>query len=149
MLRIAKFGLAALALVAASFTIADDAAAIEIAGNKADCRAHTDKDWGIPVGEGVACNFTISKAVKDKIIGTVGSALVCSPLSSAIVAVGGGPEDPMADAMATVAEAGCTVTLSALLNTYDKCGGVKLRATTKAGLHHKPSFHLHFRGCAG
>jgi len=141
-----KSVLSGLTLAGALF-VAPGAYAIDIAGNKVECRAHTDTKWHVPIGEGVSCRFVITASLQRDLMTNVGPLVVCEPLAAAMDAAGGGAEDPVADAIAAVTGVACPIALHQIINTYDKCKGMKLEANANAKIKSKPGFHMQFAGC--
>lgn len=135
-------------LVFASTALAvPSASAVNIGGNKVECRSHLDKKFGVPIGEGISCRFEITGALQRDLMSKVGPLVVCEPLAAAMDAAGAGPEDPVADAIAAVTAVACPIALHQIINTYDKCNGMKLEANAGAKIRSKPGFHLQFAGC--
>lgn len=146
MLRTTKTTLASIAFAGMAL-FATGAAAVDIGGNKVSCRSHTDTKWHVPIGEGVSCRFEITEALQRDLMSKVGPLVVCEPLAAAMDAAGGGAEDPVADGIAAVVGVACPIALHQIINTYDKCKGMKIEARGNAKLKHKPGFHMQFEGC--
>ncbi len=146
MSRFLKICLSSLVFVGASLVV-PRASAIDIAGNKIECKSHTDKKFGVPIGEGVSCRFVITESLQRDLMTKVGPLVVCEPLAAAMDAAGGGVEDPVADAISTVTGVACPIALHQIINTYDKCKGMKIQANASAKVRQKPGFHMQFEGC--
>lgn len=132
---------------ASTVLIVPTASAVNIFGNKVDCRSHLDKKFGVPIGEGISCRFEITESLQRDLMTKVGPLVVCEPLAAAMDAAGAGPEDPIADAIAAVTAVACPIALHQIINTYDKCKGMKLEANASAKIKSRPGFHLQFAGC--
>lgn len=120
-------------------------------GNSVHCEMHsTNKTFGVTTGEKAHCVIHLTQRTKQALIeggGAVAASGTCTALGLAIVAAGGGPEDPITDAVASAAAGACEAALvTAAVVGGESCKGAMDVTMNGKGKLTPPDGYVHFGG---